>query len=702
MSDEKTYEAATALVPQLEEQPEGDSEIADALGPSTSPDDDRNWALDEDTRQYVMEHIYPLLDHCRYQMVSQKEEWKAIRRMLSLSHDDGQRYLGRSNAYIPIWARARKTLVSTLSQSLFPSDEYLDVTDKEKPHDAGSDNAKAVKTYIQWEFEKNAKVREQIKPFLGDLVDNGVAIGKYWYEAPSSGGKKAPDLQQLMTFDQYKTCAPREGLRFSPRSIFDWYVFPININDLSEATLIFEDLDVPRSYIKERARKQEWENTDIALEAPEVPDHNLNLQDNNVEAIGNPASTQPMGNSDIGGIRTVTEIWCNAVLPNPAYMENEVPGTPIPCKIVMAGDVLLQVVRNPFWTQAPPYLAARDLPTPGQFFPKGTGHLARALQYLVNDFTNQLNDNGTYAMNPVAIVNPGLLAGALTPLKPGAVWPTTDVNNGIKFDRPPIEQIQYGMNLVSTYSGMMADLTGATPSLQGQAGGKNSKTATGMQILQKNASTPLKDLVEDIENSVLNPLMFACWVLAQQYRAPEFMAEVMSLDPATGLDQLKAIKLKKADLLGNFTLRWLASSQAANQAQRAGQVIQMLQILPPLMPLLQQAGYAVNPAVPLKRLYADGYGMRGFDQFIFKMAPQPMMPGAPGQDPNAMPQPGQGAPGMPNPNNMQSATLQGGAPPEGADQMAGGEGDVLAQLRDSIDQETAQQGQFNTPNGENE
>lgn len=681
------FETQTALVPNIAEAEKPQDELTPF---ATSVDDDRNWALDAKVKRYIDENVFPLLDHCRNQMIQQKEEWKAIRRMNTLSHDEGQRYLGRSNAYIPAYARARKTLVSALSQGLFPSDEFLDVTEKEKPTDALNDNAKATKTYLQWEFEKNARVRSRIKPFLGELVDFGISVAKFWYEKPAAGmkqgrAKKGPADLGALTYDEYKCVKEREGLRFSTRSVFDWYCFPINIDDLDEATLVFEDIDVSRGYILERKRLKEWENIEEALNAQIVSDHDNTKQEQNLEQINNPATTQTLGNSVFGDIRTFTEIWCNIVLPDAAYMEDEEAGTPLPVKIVMTGDIILQVVRNPFWHQHHPYLVARDDPPPGQFFPKGTGHLARSLQYLVNDFTNQLNDNGTYALNPITLVNPTMLAGPLPPIRPGVVWNTTDINQGIKFDRPPIEQIQYAQTMVANYAGMLADFTGATPALQGSGGGKNAKTATGMQILQRNASTPLKDLIEDIENDVLTPLMFGCWVLAQQYRDKEFMAEVM------GEGGVQMLPMTREQLIGNFTFRWLASSQAANASQRAQQAMSLLQILPPLVPLLMQAGWQVDPQPVLKRLVTDGLGFRNMDQFV-KRAPPPMM----GPDGQPMP-PGAGGPpppgGMPQgdlgASDQRSATMQG---PDGDPNMQSGEGDELSALRQQVENDTGNQG----------
>lgn len=665
----------TAVVPDLEEAAPDDPLFTLA---SNSVDDQRNWALDETTKRYVEEHVISMLETIRSDMTALHEEWAAIARMTTMTHDEGQRYRGRSNVYVPSYAKARATLITSISQGMFPSDDYVSVTDKERPNDAEPVNALAVKTWLKYQFEKVAKVRKNMKPFIGQLIDYGIAIGKTWYDkTPAKSGKRAK-VRMPNGGSKYRSTNHHEGLRFSTRSVFDWYVYPYNINGIEEATLVFEDLPVSRAFLRARERADLWENVDKALGAPEISEHTRTQNETTAEHMGTVQSSREFSGSDVGEQLTITEVWCDLVLPRAAYMEDEEPGVPIPCKLVLAGDVILQCVRNPFWHQLPPYVVVRDDPKPGNFFSKGKGHLIQGLQYLVNDFANQMNDNGIMGMNPMIIANPSTLAGPLTPLKPGGVWMTTDVQNGIRFDRPPIEQTQYGMQLIQLWASMVADFSGATPTLQGS---KGAKTATSTQILQKNAMNPLKDLVEDIEESVMTPLMFMAWVLGQQYEDEKMMVEVMG---DTGGWSPKS--MTRDQLCGDFIFQWMASAQAANQAQRAEQGMRLLAALtPPLVQMLAQAGHTIDPYIVLKRVYQDSLGYRDFDKFVKANQMPPGMAGLPGQEgagPEALP------PGGPRSAVEQAA----GAGPE-ASTMAPGEGDELDPIRQAIEAQTAMQGE---------
>ncbi len=690
-------EVATGMVPTIEpaNSPE-ENELAE-LGFAKDVSDERNWANDEKVVEQIRNDVYPILQPTRSQMANLQESWRATRRMSTLEHDNTQSYIGRSNAYIPAWARAKKTLVSSLSQGLFPSEDYCDVVSRElkmaaqapapvipdmaaqfgggmppmPPPPTTPDLAKiaqGVKSYVQWDLEKNARVRSQFKRFLGELVDHGISVAKVWYEKQSAREtKKRPTSGALGAFAMQAPTSPifREGLRFSTRSIFDWYCYPINIDNLDEATVIFEDLTVPRSYVLERVRLKNWINGDDALNAPVIPEKQMNDEELAQSKILNGTTGANEYVTPQAQQLMLTEIWTSLILPKAAYLPEEDHEAPLPVKIVMAGDVVLQCIRNPFWFQKHPYLVARDDPSPGNFYPTGTGKLAKYLQSLVNDFCNQMNDNGTYALNPIVKYNPGLLAGPLPPLKPGVGWAMTSMD-AVEFERPPIEQTQYGMNYVTMFSGMIADFSGATPALQGSAAGKNAKTATGMQILQKNAMTPLKDQIEDIEGDVLQPLMFMSWVLAQQFRDGQFLVDM------TGEE---GVLMTKEQLAGDFDFRWLASSQAANQQMRAQQSMSLLQLLPSMSPLLQANGRIADPTPLFRRVWTDGFGFRNFEEFI-KPMPMPMMPGAmPGMAPPGAPPPEQGDGGI------RSAVEQSPVDDGQGEEMAAGEGDDLAMIR---------------------
>lgn len=653
-----------AMSELVEEALNNDPEKLGGVLPKQFMPEQKNYAADEETKAYVSQEIVPLLQWNRDKRASLEEEWRSIDKMEMLEHDNGQRYLGKSRAYLPVFNKNASTMVASLSRGLFPSDEYMDVTDR----DAGDpEKARAVKTYMQWEFDVVAGVRSRLKPFLRPYVKYGNSVLKFWYEKCRAYEGRL-DNQGVSSF---QPVSRYEGLCVSARNIFNWYIYPWTAAGIHEATLIFEDIDVPRTYFEQMKQQKEWENVDEAYGAAINPTHSSNRSEQLMSGAKIYSDPAEMGQRKHGGQLTVTEVHVMMPLPNGAYFGDELHGTPLPTKIVFAGSVPLSIRRNTAWHQRPPYLLARQNVQPGNVYGYGMGRTSRHLQYLANDFMNQTNDCGQFGLNPIVKAIPGKLAGPLKPMAPGVVWNVSE-QDAISFDRPPIEQVQYGLQLVSTLISMAQDFNGTPPILQGTNTGKGAKTATSSQILQFNSRQPIQDVVEEIELDVMIPLLRGAWVNAQQYRDEAVMTYVAG----------RELKVSPSDLAIDAEFRWLASSQAANQQQRAQQAMQLMQTVMPLLPIITQSGYVVDFVPLIRRVYADGFGFRGFEDFIKKAQGMgALMPGqaaAGGMTPGAVPgvQAEQG-------DRIRSALEQAGG--EVGGDIAPGEGSDFMQVRDNAD-----------------
>jgi len=150
--------------------------------------------------------------------------------------------------------------------------------------------------------------------------------------------------------------------------------------------------------------------------------------------------------------------------------------------------------------------------------------------------------------------------------------------------------------------------------------------------------------------------------LGQQFRESQFWVNISGAPPT---------RMTPQDLIGDYHFRWLASSQAANQQQRAQQAMTLLQIAPQVLPLLQPLGKTIDPEPLLRRIFSDGFGFRGYNQFVVQ-APMPQaMPGAPGMPP------GLGMPPSAQGNGIRTANEEG---PQM--ELQPGEGEDFANVRD--------------------
>ncbi len=190
--------------------------------------------------------------------------------------------------------------------------------------------------------------------------------------------------------------------------------------------------------------------------------------------------------------------------------------------------------------------------------------------------------------------------------------------------------------------------------------------------------TPLQDVVEDMELDCLTPLMRGAWLNALQYREQEVIFQVAGMPVNVNVQNLGDI---------DVDLQWRASSQAANSQLRAQQAISLIQAIMPLVPVMQQQGYVINFTVLIEKIYSDGFGFRGFKDFI-SQNPMQMM-GQMGQM-GAL----QGAmdpsnPGPEQADRIRSAVEQAGG---GSGEMQPGEGEEFQDVRAQADDMAGQMG----------
>ena len=635
----------------------------------------KNYADHPELRKYVEQELYWVMDWTRKDRRGLEQEWEEIRNMNTMKHDAGRRYFGRSDVYLPVYKRERKKLINTLSRGLFPSDDYFDVVDLSS---SDPESAKPVKAYMQWELETNARIRSYMKPFLGQRVDYGTSVLKHWYKKDLAyqGGARQSRIGNILASEYGFQGVKNEGLAISPRNLMYWFVYPITAESLKDALMTFEDIDVPYSYALDMKRRNRWKNVDEVLGFWSQPEHDRAV----TEMLSSRGLGQQPGRGEtgeFGQILTFTEVWTHMVLPDKdAYVEGEDPRLPVPVRVVMSWNVPVEITRNPFFHQQPPYEVTRVDWEPGCFYGNAEGRLIRPLQLLSNDFMNQTNDNGILALNPIVIIDPTKMVGPPKPFAPGVPWYVLDVDKAVRFERPPMEQVPLGLQMTQLAIGMAQDNAGAPPDRS--AMGKGAKTATGMSILQKNAMIPLQDDVEDIEGDVMVPILKKGWKNAIQYRDREVMVKIAGGQPIQVTPEMLAI---------DADFEYKASSQASNNQVRSQQAMQLIQGVAPIVPLLVQQGYIVDFVTLIRKVFVDGMGFRGFNEFIRKAQ---AVPGAmPGQ--LAPPEQRGGAQGEQQ-DNLRSALDQLGG---GQQEMVPGEGEDFTQVRNEADQMAGMMGGSN-------
>ena len=639
------------------------------------PSATENFAADPKYKQWIEDNLLPLVADAESMGTAQRDEWQAIRDMLYLKHAADRGYKGESDAFLPIYAKASDTRTSHMSRALFPTDQVVDVVKEDSDIDDAGDE-EAVKAWLQYQIEREAKLRLNMKKFLRQLNDYGFSVAKVYWNKPQETDKEVR-LKKVLAAGTYGnlSAANCEGLRFLTRDVFAFYVWPTTVDDPSQASLMFEAMPISKQDADLRFDNGTWVNREEAGFPDTSDEYDSNLQQN-IDAVTGEGAT-PANSASKGELGTwgyAKECWFRMPVPDKLYGAAETKGTPVPVKVVLVNGIPVEATRNPFWHQKPPYVMHALNQRPASAYGVGLGRMGLELQTLINDTANQTQDNVTYGLNPMLIVNPNQLVGnANVVIKPGGVINTLEPQNGVKWDRPPVEQMQYGNQQLNTLVSFMNDLLGTPPILQGTGSKGSGKTATGSQILQNNVKSDMQDVIEDVELAVLIPTMEMAYMLGQQYEKDERWIAIAGQPP---------IRFTREAFLGQFKFRWLASSQTANQQVRAQQAMMFMQMLPGVLPLLQQQGKMVNPEPLMKLIYSTLIGGRDFDKIVIPLPMPPMMgmpptPGQPGTIPGEENNPGEDG------GRARSAVEQA---PGGSGEVAPGEAEDFMNVRAGADE----------------
>ncbi|UOF77406.1 portal protein [Caudoviricetes sp.] len=573
----------------------------------------KNYADDEKVRARVLREIVPLINEVRTRKQVLNQMWHSFTKVWTMEHDR-QGYLGRSNLYIPAGRKGVETLTAQLVSGTFPVDDPFNVTPR---FDEFADQALTVKGAVEWGLAQ-AQVRARAEAYYRSLLITGNAVTKDGWRT-----KKVNARVRGTSKDKYKDSKlflAADGFTDVPTTVFDGptfdlknpaniYVWPETVQDLREAALVFEDMsmtyrDLYSECLQGRCQKEQLE----LVKAGEKGDQTTLNEQQKLESQGIP-NTEASGRTAPARI-DVTEIWLDF---DPAAeswdLETNDTVRPMVILVTSKSGKVLKVMDNPFNHQTPPYSVGRIGVIEGRFWGSGQVETIRDLQALLNDQTNQGTDCATYHLNPQVVANPNLLVGEVADIEPGAIQYVLDINNGIKFDRPPGDLIQSAAILTSQTTSWMQDYIGAPPVLSGgSAPGRAFRSATGIGTAQRNAQVPLQEIIRACETETWEPTLRRTWFGIQQFASDELLLKVSG----------KAVRVPVTELVGDYMFKWWASSQAQNTQVKGTQLTQLLNILasPNMQALLKQSGIKLNPKPLLKKLYEEVFGFRDIDDVL--------------------------------------------------------------------------------------
>jgi hypothetical protein len=241
--------------------------------------------------------------------------------------------------------------------------------------------------------------------------------------------------------------------------------------------------------------------------------------------------------------------------------EEEVPDPDrdYPIEAWLIGSWIIKATINPDPLGRKPYYKASYEEVPGAFWGNSVNDLCRDSQLMCNAAARALVNNMGLASGPQVSFNVDRLPQGenLTQMFPWKIWQTTSDPMG--GSAPPIQFYQPDSRaqellfvyekfavLADEYTGIPRYMTGGNPS--GGAG----RTATGMSMLMTNAGKSIKQVIANIDEYVVKPLVDRLYFYNMQY------SDDMDLKGDVSIQPLGAASLVEKELTAQRQNEFLA------------------------------------------------------------------------------------------------------------------------------------------------
>jgi len=184
-------------------------------------------------------------------------------------------------------------------------------------------------------------------------------------------------------------------------------------------------------------------------------------------------------------------------------------------EVWLIGGTVIKATLNHHPLGEKPYYKACYEEIPGSFWGNSPADLVRDAQTVVNAATRALVNNMGLASGPQVVVNVDRLADGedITQLRPWRIWQMTSDATTTGNTRSPIEFTQPKSNvqelagIIQTFMDLADEWSGIPKYLTGESPGGAGRTASGLSMLINNAGKSLKQVVSNVDNYVLRPLL---------------------------------------------------------------------------------------------------------------------------------------------------------------------------------------------------
>lgn len=523
--------------------------------------DSKNYATDTKVVDRVQDHILKNIPAIKSERSDLESRWGRLERMWQGKHE--MRLVDtQSDIYVPMGRKIVETFVAQVTTQIFPTNPLFFLNGIGPNQQLAAALTPHIGALIENDIEQ-ANVRSHIPLFLRRGFIAGCSIVKnFWKTTSTTNYRKrryggGPNEPILTTIESEKVNL-YDGPTFDVVDPLRWYIYPITSKSIDDARLVFEEVDVDWTHLKSMEKAGIYKGVDKikdmagAKSGTGIVDSNRDIR---TLSYGYTVQEEILNDT-----YRLTEIWAKFDL----YGDSNL----IPCKIVVCGGQVLEVRQNPFFSQRPPYRAWRMTDVFDNFYGMGLMENIESMQYAFNAMFNQGIDNANWQQNPMIVINKANLASNpsdITIAPRSFLYTYGDPRTNVHFERPP-ETYKISFDVAQQLSGMMQDIAGAPPILQGKMGNRT-QTATEADILRAGAGAFTNIVATKLESEVLSPMLHDFYMLEQQFRDGETYAKITGGQPP--------LPISPQDLVGDYQFTWHVSTDAAQrmmmlQAQGGG------------------------------------------------------------------------------------------------------------------------------------
>lgn len=381
----------------------------------------------------------------------------------------------------------------------------------------------------------------------------------------------------------------------------DWahaYVAPFTARSLQDATLAFEDIEVPFTHIEQQHDRwmdatltgedltrwgrvydhPQWEQ--LVSQKGLLSDEMLReLEDRGQRTGLNPDTNTSFPSLAKKGHCQITEaFWRGEIISKEGQPALDEEGKKYGVRdwhfVVVNDHFVVRAHPNLHYSNLRPWVDGRMYRTTRSYYAQGVCDAIASLQLVANDSLNLTLDNLTMALSPVTVVDQEeMLFPEQLEWAPGAIWfGKTDAVKPLTLPT----QTQLGMAMLQAVESFVQSGSGANFALQGRppvsGQGRAAQSAQGMAQYAAAGSQEMLSFAKSLERQVMVPILERNYEFTVQFQTDRQTIERLGADGISIITEPIGIE----DIIGEYRYTWKGATGVQEKAMALG----LLQQLP--------------------------------------------------------------------------------------------------------------------------